>query len=636
MRDVYTTLSGFSSEQVSPLGEISLLITNDNRRVRDDTFYNALCSLVLVRDGAWRMCVNFTDINKACPKDCYSLPEIDWKVDSLFDFKVKCFLDAYKGYHQIQISKEDEHKTDFHAPQGIGRNLEAYVDDIVIKSMDETDMIADIQETFERLQKINKKLNLKKCSFGMEEGQFLGHVVSKQALNRFLSKSIEKSLPFFKILKGCFEKKDFTWTREAGKAIEEMKRYIEKLPTLIAPKAGENLIVYLAASKECISVVLMAEKGKYQRPIYFVSKVLQGAELNYPIMEKLVLALIHVARRLKRHFQAHNITVLTNKPIRLLLLKLEKSGRVAGWAIELGEHEIEFKPRNAVKAHILVDFLAETKIKDEEIDFQEQQLEGQNRKWKLYTDGASSGNGSGAGLMIVNPEGTKFTYALKFKFTATNNEVEYEVVIARLRIAKRDEDRGNYILCRFIARSQPMAETTVKDGTSWMTPIMEYFVSGILPANKKLARKTRVKALNYRIINGILYKRSFLTPWLRCVGPKQAKNRLSGSHPKLRSMSNPLTNLRLPKQDMTLVTAAWPFIQWGIDIVGPLPEAPGKVKFLIVAVDYFTKWVEGKPLASVTGKCVERFVWEHTVCCFGIPQMIVSDNKKQFEEGVFP
>nr|GEX34751.1 protein NYNRIN-like [Tanacetum cinerariifolium] len=234
----------------------------------------------------------------------------------------------------------------------------------------------------------------------MEEGQLLGHIKSKQgikanpekiqaliifkrpktnkevhslngklaALNRFLSKSAEKSLPFFKTLKGYLEKKDFACTKEAEKAFEEMKKYIEKLPMLVAPKAGESLIIYLADSHECISAVLMAEKEKDQRPIYFVSRVLQGAELNFPMMEKLVLALIHATRHLKRYFQAHHITVLTNKPMRLLLLKPEKSGRVARWEIELGEHEIEFKLRNAIKAKILVDFLDETKEEDEEVD----------------------------------------------------------------------------------------------------------------------------------------------------------------------------------------------------------------------------------------------------------------------------
>ncbi|GKB22592.1 reverse transcriptase domain-containing protein [Tanacetum coccineum] len=87
---------------------------------------------------------------------------------------------------------------------------------------------------------------------------------------------------------------------------------------------------------------------------------------------------------------------------------------------------------------------------------------------------------------------------------------------------------------------------------------------------------------------------------------------------------------------MTSVTMAWPFIKWSIDIISPLPEAPGKMKFLIVAIDYFTKWVEAKPLTSITRKHVKRFVWEHIVCRFRIPQMVVSDNEKQFEERVFP
>ncbi|GJU66797.1 reverse transcriptase domain-containing protein [Tanacetum coccineum] len=201
----------------------------------------------------------------------------------------------------------------------------------------------------------------------------------------------------------------------------------------------------------------------------------------------------------------------------------------------------------------------------------------------------------------------------------------------------------------------------MEEENSWMTSIIEYLVSGILPEDKKLARKVRVKALNYRIINEILYKRSFLTPLLRCVCPRQTKKVIMEiqrgafePHAGPRSLVAKITTLgyywpsmhrdsaeiiqscdacqihspisRLPKQDITLVMATWPFIQWGIDIVGHLPDAPGRVKFLIVVVDYFIKWVKAKPLASVTGKHVERFVWEHIICRFGIPHMIVSDN----------
>ncbi|GJT27645.1 reverse transcriptase domain-containing protein [Tanacetum coccineum] len=303
------------------------------RILRETRYQMWVANTVMVKKtyGPWRMCVDFTNINKACPKDCY---------------------------HQIQMAKEDEHKTAFHARHGVYCYRK---------------MPFGLKNAGAIYQRYDGKhpRNLRKVTEDKYETQ----------PEEVLFRDGRRPIPEARGVKARLSrKKDFTWTREADKVIEEMKRYIEKFPTLVAPKARENLIVYLAASKECISVVLMAKRGKDQRPIYFVSRVLQGAELNYPIMEKLVVAQIHVARSLKKYFQAHNITVLTNKHIRLLLSKPEKLGRVARWAIELGEHEIEFKPRNAVKAQILASFLAETKKEDKEKDFQEQQLEGQNTR----------------------------------------------------------------------------------------------------------------------------------------------------------------------------------------------------------------------------------------------------------------
>ncbi|XP_071709286.1 uncharacterized protein [Rutidosis leptorrhynchoides] len=173
--------------------------------------------------------------------------------------------------------------------------------------------------------------------------------------------------------------------------------------------------------------------------MYFVIRVFQGAELNYPELEKLTLALIHTARKLRRYFQAHQIVVLTNKPIRQVLSKLEKSGRMAKWAIELGEHDIEFRVRHAIKGQVLADFIAETDNVNEEDTKNSTQVitpKVENEEWKLYTDGASSSDGSGVGLMLVNPERKEFTYALRFEFATTNNEAEYEALLAGLRMAK--------------------------------------------------------------------------------------------------------------------------------------------------------------------------------------------------------
>ncbi|KAI3767600.1 hypothetical protein L2E82_17847 [Cichorium intybus] len=167
--------------------------------------------MVKKHDDSWRMCIDYTDLNKACPKDCYPLPEIDQKVESLQGFRWKCFLDAYKGYHQIQMKKEDEEKTTFYTDRGTfcyqkmpfglknagatyqrlidqlfrnqnGRNIEVYVDDMVIKSPEATTLMADIEETIKTLEKEKMKLNPTKCAFGVEEGQFLGYYVTNQGV----------------------------------------------------------------------------------------------------------------------------------------------------------------------------------------------------------------------------------------------------------------------------------------------------------------------------------------------------------------------------------------------------------------------------------------------------------------------
>ncbi|GKF00543.1 reverse transcriptase domain-containing protein [Tanacetum coccineum] len=153
----------------------------------------------------------------------------------------------------------------------IGRNLKAYVDDMVIKSTSEEEMLRDIQETFERFRSINMKLNPKKCSFNVKEGPFLGNLITKHgikanpskvkavinldqprtlkdiqslngklaALSRFLSKGAERSLAFFKVLKECKDKKSIQWTTNVDKALEKMKKLVQSLPTLTAPRVGE-------------------------------------------------------------------------------------------------------------------------------------------------------------------------------------------------------------------------------------------------------------------------------------------------------------------------------------------------------------------------------------------------------------
>ncbi|GJT38779.1 reverse transcriptase domain-containing protein [Tanacetum coccineum] len=122
------------------------------------------------------------------------------------------------------------------------------------------------------------------------------------SLNRFLSKSAEKSLPLFKTLKRCIKKSDFRWTLEAEQAFKQLKQHLSELPLLVAPKPKEELIVYMSASYGAVSAVLMTKRGTVQTPVYFISRTLQGPELNYTPMENLVLSLVFAAKRLRRYF----------------------------------------------------------------------------------------------------------------------------------------------------------------------------------------------------------------------------------------------------------------------------------------------------------------------------------------------
>ncbi|GKE28561.1 reverse transcriptase domain-containing protein, partial [Tanacetum coccineum] len=197
----------------------------------------------------------------------------------------------------------------------MGSNLEAYVDDMVIKSKTEQKMIKDVEETLLKLKKVNMKINPKKCSFRIEKGKFLGYIVTSEGIRANPEKA-KAVIPLLSSGKGptmpghtqkCINKKDFHWTTEAEEAFQAMKKLITELAILTDPKKGEELMVYLSAANEAVSVVLVVERDGRQAPIHYVSRTLQGAKINYPPMEKLVLALVHAARRMRRYFQGHTI-----------------------------------------------------------------------------------------------------------------------------------------------------------------------------------------------------------------------------------------------------------------------------------------------------------------------------------------
>ncbi|GKC15962.1 reverse transcriptase domain-containing protein, partial [Tanacetum coccineum] len=297
-------------------------------------------------------------------------------------------------------------------------------------------------------------------------------------------------------------------------------------------------------STESISASIFAR----MEPIYFVSRVLQGAELNYSALEKLILALVHVLRRLQGYFQAYTVAILTNSPIKQALMKLEKSGRVAKWGIKLAEHDI-------VKE---IGRQTDTKLEETK----------QSCEWKLYTDEASSSDGSGAGLMLIDPEDSKLLVnQIKGIYAAKQPAIrEYlqrtKETLRRFRSYTIERIRRNQnkkadtlrklasmtfehltkevlveVLARRSIEENEFLQVKTKEKESWMTPIHEYLLSGLLPKDSKESRKIRIKAPQYKLVRGSLYKKSFYTPWLRCIASPKTDDVIKEIHEGSRSFN---------------------------------------------------------------------------------------------------
>ncbi|GJZ63588.1 reverse transcriptase domain-containing protein [Tanacetum coccineum] len=220
-----------------------------------------------------------------------------------------------------------------------------------------------------------------------------------------------------------------------------MKRLIMVLPSLTPPFPKETLYAYLAVSKDAVSALLLTDWNKRQCPVQYVSRTLNEAERNYSPLEKLALSLINMTRRLKRYFEAHPVKVITDQPIKNVLSRTEASGKLAKYAVEIGTYKIYFMSRNAVKGQVLADFLSDAPEGEREEEyFRMPKVPSEiddTETWMLYTDGAASLKGSGAGLVLIGPSGTEYTYALRLTFVSTNNKAEYEAFLAGLRIARR-------------------------------------------------------------------------------------------------------------------------------------------------------------------------------------------------------
>ncbi|XP_065008028.1 uncharacterized protein LOC135638684 [Musa acuminata AAA Group] len=265
----------------------------------------------------------------------------------------------------------------------LGRNMEVYVDDMIVTSKITGTHLADLAKMFNMLRRFNMRLNPTKCIFGVSSRRFLSFIIHQRGIDTNLKKS-----------------DSFTWIPKCKEAFEKLKACLTRLPQLASPELGETLGLYLVASAQAISSVLVQEVPPAQQPVHYVSHTLGRLEAWYSLIEKLALALIKMARKLQSYFQAHTIRVIIDQPL------------------------------IAIKAQALADFIFELTPEDHAVGWENNQ-----NMWTLHIDGSSTSGAVRVGLILKGSSEETYERSLQLQFRATNNEAEYEALLHGLHLA---------------------------------------------------------------------------------------------------------------------------------------------------------------------------------------------------------
>jgi len=240
--------------------------------------------------------------------------------------------------------------------------------------------------------------------------------------------------------------------------------------------------------------------------------------------------------------------------------------------------------------------------------------------------------------------------------TANENKTVIQEVLNELSIQKQ--------------KAQLPDINSIIEVDDWRGPISRYIANGELPSNPHERTRLKRRACSFTIEEGILYKRGFTTPLIKCLGPNETQEVLDDVHdgiceqhlgakalakkvlragyywPTMLKDAQDYANLcdkcqrhgdmhLAPPAELTSLVSPWPFAWWGIDLLGPFPKATGQLKYLIVAIDYSTKWIETDPLAKITTKNVLRFFKRNILARFGVPTLVIFDNGTQFTDQSF-
>ncbi|XP_024004949.1 uncharacterized protein LOC112082088 [Eutrema salsugineum] len=503
--------------------------------------------VVKKKNGKWMICVDFTDLNKACPKDSFPLPHIDRLVEATAGNELLSFMDAFSGYNQILMHQKDREKTSFITDRGIycykvmpfglknaratyqrlvnrmfasqlGRTMEVYIDDMLVKSLVASDHVGHLRTCFDILDQYGMKLNPTKCTFGVTSGEFLGYIVTQRgieanpkqiaailelpspttkrevqrltgriaALNRFISRSTDKCLPFYQLLHG---NKHLEWNEKCEEAFAELKKYLSMPPVLSKPETGETLYLYIAISEFAVSSVLVREDRGEQKPI---STQGSGVGIRLKSLEGEV-----IEHSFRLGFPASNN-------------EAEYEALIVGLRLAKGigaEHVHAYCDSQLVANQ----FHGEYEAKNDRMDAYLKVLKDVASEFSTFE------------LTKIPRDGNATADALAALATNSDPDLRRTIPIAAIERPSvepapnfdtgsdlEDESEGQHIPIDIEAEGEDEPE-------DWTLEIVGYIGDGTVPADKWAARRLKARAARYVVINGTILRWDASGVLLTCV-----------------------------------------------------------------------------------------------------------------------